>query len=57
MLATLPEETAKLVAEDIGITGRGYVCFDREGRARHVPSCHVLDPAPNRDAGDRRMRE
>lgn len=57
MLATLPEETARLVAEDIGITGRGYVCFDREGRARHVPACRVVDPAPAREGGERRMHE
>jgi hypothetical protein len=37
MLATMNEDTARRVAEDIRAMGYGYVRFDREGRAEHVP--------------------
>lgn len=37
VMATLPQDTAERVAADIRDFGEGYVRFDREGRAHHVP--------------------
>lgn len=57
MLATVPEDAARKVAEDIRTYGHGYIRIDREGRAEHVPSYLVIEPAPAIVVGDRRMHE
>lgn len=44
VLATIPEDVARKVADDIATYGRGCVVFDREGRARFVPSYAVIEP-------------
>lgn len=56
MLATVPEDTARKVADDVRDYGHGYIRIDAEGRATHVPSCLVLEPARD-ERGERRMHE
>ncbi len=57
MLATVPEEQARKVADDVRDYGHGYIRIDAEGNATHVPSYLVLDPAPPEPRGGRRMHE
>jgi hypothetical protein len=57
MLATVPDETARKVADDVRTFGAGYIRIDAEGRATHVPSYLVLDPAHEEPRGGRRMHE
>jgi len=57
MLATVPEEQARKVAEDVRNFGHGYIRIDADGRATHVPSYLVLDPATEEPRGDRRTFE
>lgn len=56
MLATVPDETACKVAADVRDFGHGYIRIDAEGRATHVPSYMVLEPARD-ERGERRMHE
>lgn len=56
MLATVPDDTARKVADDVRTYGHGYLRIDAEGRATHVPSHLVLDPVRD-DRGERRMHE
>jgi hypothetical protein len=57
VLATVPDDVAREVAEDIRSYGHGYIRIDAEGRARHVPCYLVADPAPAPKVGERRMHE
>ncbi len=57
VLATVPDDVARKVADDVRTYGRGYIRIDAEGRAQHVPSYLVLDPAPEPQRGERRMHE
>lgn len=57
VLATVPDDTARKVADDIRDHGHGYIRIDREGRAEHVPSYMVGETAPAERRGARRMRE
>lgn len=38
MLTTIPDETARKVADDIRAHGHGYLRVDRTGRVEHVPA-------------------
>jgi hypothetical protein len=57
VLATIPEETARKVADDIRDFGHGYLRIDHEGRAEYVPSYLVVDPAREEPRGTRRVHE
>jgi hypothetical protein len=57
MLATISEETARRVADDVRRFGHGYLRVDREGRIEYVPGYLVVDPAPAVQVGERRMHE
>lgn len=57
MLATVPDEHARKVADDVATYGHGYIRIDAEGRATHVPPYLVLDPVPAEPLGERRMHE
>lgn len=57
MLATLPDDAARKVADDVRDYGHGYIRIDRAGRAEHVPSYLVLDPVPAERRGERRAHE
>jgi hypothetical protein len=46
MLATISEETAQRVAEDVRDFGHGYLRVDREGRIEHVPAPVLVSPRP-----------
>lgn len=56
MLATLDDETARRVDEDVRDYGHGYIRIDREGRASHVPAYAVVHVEQDR-RGERRMHE
>lgn len=56
VLATLDDETARRVAEDIRDYGHGYVRFDRDGQAHHQPSCTVL-PSERDERNPSKMHE
>lgn len=43
-MATIPDEQARKVAEDVATYGHGYFRIDAQGRATHVPSYLVLEP-------------
>lgn len=50
VLATVPDEAARKVADDIRDYGHGYIRIDREGRAHHVPAYAVVaEPAERRE--------
>jgi hypothetical protein len=57
VLATVPDDVAREVADDIRRHGHGYIRIDAEGRAEHVPPYLVVDPAPPIARGDSRMHE
>jgi hypothetical protein len=57
MLATVPDETARKVADDVRTYGHGYIRIDAEGRATHVPPYLVIDPAHEPPRGERRTFE
>lgn len=58
MLATLNEDTARRVAEDVRDFGAGYIRIDHEGRATHVPSYCVVAEGHGEVADQvRRMHE
>lgn len=56
MLATLDDETARRVADDIRTYGHGYVRFDAEGRAHYVAPYAVL-PSERDERRESRMHE
>lgn len=57
MLASIPDEMALKVAEDVRDFGHGYLRVDARGRVTHVPSYLVLDPPVSEPRGERRMHE
>lgn len=57
VLATLPDDVARKVVDDVRAHGAGYVRIDAEGRAHYVPCDLVVDPAPATERGDWRMHE
>lgn len=56
VLATLPDDVARKVAEDRLTYGEGYVRIDAEGRAHHVPAYLFVRPERD-DRAERRMHE
>lgn len=42
MLATIPEDAARKVADDIRLLGNGYIRVTSDGRAEHVPARDVM---------------
>lgn len=57
MLATLSEQTAHKVAEDIRDFGHGYVRIDRDGRAEHIPPYTVIGERSAPEPAAARMHE
>jgi len=54
VLATVPDDVARKVAEDVSTFGDAYIRIDADGRAHHVP---YRMPAPVVAQGERRMHE